>query len=97
MTLGGEYSIPTANSVCPCCGILLTIDDVKNKPCVYIGGNIIMDWRKRVISIEWQENYKTFDMDRLFSAEDVTKWKNAENVEFMLGVLKKHLNISKKY
>ena len=137
MTLGGGYSIPTANSVCPCCGKLLTIDDVKNNPCVYIDGkyyhdscwrnyrkfteidkftrrmmdllykstdytfellpngychqdccshipwflfhtidgDIIMGWRKRVISIEWQENYKTFDMDRLFSAEDVTKWK----------------------
>ena len=39
-----------------------------------IDGDIIMGWRKRVISIEWQENYKPFDMNELFSTEDVTKW-----------------------
>lgn len=131
------YAIPTAGSVCPCCGKTLTIDDVKNNPCVYvdgkfyhdscwrnyrkltevdkftrrmvgvlykdsdyqfellpngycnqdcyshipwflfhtIDGDIIMGWRKRVISIEWQENYKPFDMNELFGTEDVTKWK----------------------
>ncbi len=40
-----------------------------------IDGDIIMGWRKRVISIEWQENYKPFNMDELFVTEDVTKWK----------------------
>jgi len=39
-----------------------------------IDGDIIMGWRKRVISIEWQKNYKPFDMKELFDAEDVTKW-----------------------
>lgn len=39
-----------------------------------IDGDIIMGWRKRVISIEWQENYKHFDMNKLFGEEDVTKW-----------------------
>ena len=37
-------------------------------------GDIIMGWRKRVISIEWQENYKAFDFNTLFAKEDVTKW-----------------------
>lgn len=132
------YAIPKEGSVCPCCGKTLTIDDVKNNPCVYIDGkfyhdscwrnyrkltevdkftrrmmgifykdtdyqfellpngycnrdccshipwflfhtidgDIIMGWRKRVISIEWQENYKSFDMNKLFGTEDVTKWEN---------------------
>lgn len=132
----GGYAIPTAGSVCPCCGKTFTIDDIKNNPCVYIDGkfyhdscwrnyrklteidkftrqlvgllyedadyqfellpngychedccshipwflfhtidgDIIMGWRKRVISIEWQENYKPFDMKELFGTEDVTKW-----------------------
>ena len=39
-----------------------------------IDGDIIMGWRKRVISIEWQENYKSFDMEEFFGAEDTTKW-----------------------
>lgn len=39
-----------------------------------IDGDIIMGWRKRVIFIEWQENYKPFDMNELFGAENVTKW-----------------------
>ena len=39
-----------------------------------IDGDIIMGWRKHVISIEWQDNYKHFDMKQLFSTEDVTKW-----------------------
>ena len=132
------YDIPTVGSVCPCCGKMLTIDDVKNNPCIYIDGkfyhdscwrnyrklteiynfthrmmdliykstdynfellpngychgdccphipwflfhtvdgDIIMGWRKRVISIEWQENYKPFAMEELFGNEDVTKWEN---------------------
>lgn len=41
-----------------------------------IDGDIIMGWRKRVISIEWQENYKPFDMNKLFGTEDVTKWED---------------------
>lgn len=137
LTSGG-YDIPTEGSVCPCCGKTLTIDDLKNNPCVYISGkfyhdscwrnyrrltevdkftrqlmnvvyketdytfkllpngycnqyccshipwflfhtidgDIIMGWRKRVISIEWQENYKPFDMKELFDTEDVTKWES---------------------
>ena len=43
-----------------------------------VDGDIIMGWRKRVISIEWQENYKAFDMKELFGTEDVTKWKEGE-------------------
>lgn len=39
-----------------------------------IDGDIVMGKRKRVISIEWQENYKSFDMNELFGMEDVTKW-----------------------
>ena len=132
------YSIPTPGSTCPCCGKPLTIDDIKNNPCVHIkgkfyhdscwrnyrkltevdqftrmimnlvyknsdyqfellpngycdqdccshipwflfhtiDGDIKMGWRKRVISIEWQENYKPFDMNELFSTENVTKWEN---------------------
>lgn len=135
LTTGG-YDIPSSGSACPCCGKKLTIDDVKNNPCVYINGkfyhdncwrnyrkltevdkftrqmmsllykdtdyqfellpngycnqdycshipwflfhtidgDIKMGWRKRVISIEWQENYKPFDMDELFATEEVTKW-----------------------
>lgn len=135
LTSGG-YAIPTAGSVCPCCGKMFTIDDLKNNPCVYIDGkyyhdscwrnyrklteidkftrrlmsniykevdytfellpngyckeeccmhipwflfhtidgDIKMGWRKRVISIEWQENYKYFDMNELFATENVTKW-----------------------
>ncbi|MBQ8298609.1 MAG: hypothetical protein IJX99_01875 [Clostridia bacterium] len=42
-----------------------------------IHGDIIMGWRKRVISIEWQENYKPFDMNDLFATENVTKWEKA--------------------
>ncbi len=134
----GGYVIPTAGSVCPCCGKAFTIEDIRNNPCVYakgkfyhdscwsnyrklteidrftrrmmsiiyedsdyqfellpngycsregnshipwflfhtIDGDIIMGWRKRVISIEWQENYKPFDINELFGTEDVTKWEN---------------------
>lgn len=137
----GNYAIPTAGSVCPCCGKMFTMDDVKNNPCVYIDdkfyhdscwrnyrkltevdkfthklmdllykstdyqfellpngychedccshvpwflfhtidGDIIMGWRKRVISIEWQKNYKPFDMNALFGTEDVTKWDREGN------------------
>ena len=39
-----------------------------------IDGDIIMGWRKRVISIEWQANYKPFDFNELFKDENVTKW-----------------------
>ena len=39
-----------------------------------IDGDIKIGWRKRVISIEWQENYKPFDMNELFGTENVTKW-----------------------
>lgn len=129
------YDIPEDNSVCPCCGKTLTIDDIKNNPCVCINGkfyhdscwrnyrrlieidkftqmmdvvykktdyhfdllpngychgyccshipwflfhtvdgDIIMGWRKHVISIEWQENYKPFDLEEIFSGKNVTKW-----------------------
>lgn len=140
LTLSGGYVIPASSSVCPCCGKRLTIDDVKNNPCVYIDGkfyhdscwrnyrkltevdkftrrmmdilykkndynfellpngychkdccshipwflfhtidgDIIMGWRKRVISIEWQENYKSFDMNELFGTENTTKWEKGE-------------------
>ncbi len=138
LTSGG-YAIPNTGSVCPCCGKALTIDDVKNNPCVYIDGqfyhnscycnyrklkevynftsnmmdfiykstdyhfellpngywpkdccidipwflfhtidgDIVMGWRKHVISIEWQENYKSFDMNELFGNENVTKWEKS--------------------
>ena len=36
-------------------------------------GDIIIGWRKHVISIEWQENFKPFDM-AIFNGENVTKW-----------------------
>lgn len=36
-------------------------------------GDIIIGWRKRVISIEWQEDFKPFDM-AIFNGENVTKW-----------------------
>lgn len=36
-------------------------------------GDIVIGWRKRVISIEWQENFKPFDM-AIFNGECVTKW-----------------------
>ena len=36
-------------------------------------GDILIGWRKRVISIEWQENFKPFDM-AIFNSENVTKW-----------------------
>jgi len=39
-----------------------------------IDGDIIMGWRQRVISIEWQANYKPFDFDEMFKNEKVTKW-----------------------
>lgn len=38
-------------------------------------GDIKIGWRKRVISIEWQENFKPFDM-AIFNDEEVTKWCN---------------------
>ena len=39
-----------------------------------IDGDIKMGWRQRVITIEWQANYKPFDMAELFGTEYVTKW-----------------------
>lgn len=38
-------------------------------------GDIEIGWRKRVISIEWKDNFKPFDMN-IFADEDVTKWDN---------------------
>ena len=52
----------------PCCA---------HKPwflCHTPDGDIEIGWRKRVISIEWKENFKPFDMS-IFDSEDVTKWK----------------------
>lgn len=131
------FVIPKPNSVCPCCGKELTVDDIIHNPCIEengktyhyscyrnyrkvlevdkltrglmdivykktdytfellpngycndeccshipwilfhtIYGDIIVGFRKRVISIEWQENYKPFKFDSLFKDEDVTKWK----------------------
>lgn len=42
-------------------------------------GDIQIGQRKHVISIEWQENYKPFDM-AIFNDEDVTKWCNNTNI-----------------
>jgi len=134
------FVIPSPNSTCPCCGKMLTIDDLKNNRCVFedgkdfhyscyrnyrrllevdrftrmlmdiiykktdytfellpngyckekccshipwilfhtIDGDIIVGWRKRVISIEWQENYKSFNLEELFKNENVTKWTGAD-------------------
>ena len=44
-------------------------------------GDILIGWRKRVISIEWQENFKPFDM-AIFSSEDVTKWCGDIGIQF---------------
>lgn len=156
------FVIPDPDSTCPCCGKKLTIEDLKNNPCVFedgkvfhyscyrnyrrllevykltrmlmdivykktdytfellpngyckekccshipwilfhtIDGDIIVGWRKRVISIEWQENYKSFDLESLFTDEDVTKWTSKEGkrgihawgkekaYEYLLKVLK---------
>ena len=52
----------------PCCA---------HKPwflCHTPDGDIKIGWRKRVISIEWKENFKDFDMS-IFDSENVTKWK----------------------
>ena len=42
-------------------------------------GDIKIGWRKHVISIEWQENFKPFDM-AIFNSEDVTKWCGNSNI-----------------
>lgn len=42
-------------------------------------GDIVIGWRKRVISIEWQENFKPFDM-AVFNKENVTKWEGDNNI-----------------
>lgn len=41
-----------------------------------IDGDIIMSWgwRERMVSIEWKENYKPFDMQKIFREEHVKKW-----------------------
>lgn len=41
-----------------------------------VDGDIIVGRRASVISIEWQENYKSFDMNELFGTEAVVKWKD---------------------
>lgn len=43
-----------------------------------IDGDIKIGWRKRVISIEWQKNFKDFDFEALFGDEDVTKWQQGK-------------------
>lgn len=130
------FIIPKAGEMCPCCGKLFTIDDVKDEICIFdnektyhygcfreykrvtevdiltrritgsvynsrdyefellpngyckedccthipwvklatIDGEIIIGRRKRVISIEWQETYKPFNLEELFGIENVTKW-----------------------
>lgn len=37
-------------------------------------GDIIIEKRKNIISIEWQENFKPFDIKEVFSGEDTIKW-----------------------
>lgn len=34
----GGFAIPKANSICQCCGKMLTIEDVKHNPCIYDNG-----------------------------------------------------------
>lgn len=65
-----------------------------------IDGDIIVGRRKRVISIEWQENFKPFDMYELFYTEKVTKWRigekqgiHASNENMAYEYLKKVLNV----
>lgn len=41
--------------------------------CHTSDGDIKIGWRKRVISIEWMDNFKPFDMS-IFDSENVTKW-----------------------
>lgn len=49
-----------------------------------IDGDIIIgSWAIRFISIEWQENYKSFNFEKIFKAEDTKKWKE----EGKLGIL----------
>ena len=136
------FAIPIPDSTCPCCGKLLTIDDVKNKQCINIhgefyhslcysqyheltqitdfidntidivynpsdydyvvlstsnlakelfsptlsilfhtiDGDIILSQTKKCISIEWQENFKPFDINKLFSNENVTKWEQVGKI-----------------
>ena len=42
-------------------------------------GDIKIGWRKRVISIEWQDNFKPFDIS-IFNSENVTKWVGDINI-----------------
>ena len=46
-----------------------------------IDGDIKMGWRKRVISIEWQENYKPFDFREIFKDQNVTKYQDGNKWE----------------
>ena len=133
---GGETIIPKENSVCPCCGKKITLEELKKQRCLYkkgkfyhddcymnyielfeidkltysimdqvygsenyefevipdgyVGkdrcsnipwllfhtkdGDIVIGWKKNVISIEWQKNYKSFSMKKLFDSEMVIKW-----------------------
>jgi len=60
-----------------------------------IDGDITVGKRKRVYSIEWHENYKKFDFDKIFKDENVTKinenntrvihaWTQEKLVEYLL-------------
>jgi len=40
-------------------------------------GDIKIGWRKRVINIEFQDNFRKFDLLKLFAKEDVTKDQNS--------------------
>lgn len=160
------FAIPKSNSICPYCGRLITIDDLRTDPCIcanglfyhdscysehkenikikefsnqiinrvyntseytyqvlpneYMGrsadlsimyktvdGNIVIRKYKSYISIEWQANYKPFEINKLFSNEDVTKWEqvrkrgargiNASSNEKACEYLKKARNIIPPY
>lgn len=41
-----------------------------------IDGDIIIGHLKNSISIEWQENYKSFNFNNIFISENVTKWQD---------------------
>lgn len=41
-----------------------------------VHGDIVMGWRKHVISIEWQSNFAPFNIEEMFKNEDVTKWES---------------------
>lgn len=59
-----------------------------------IDGDIIIGtWGTTVILIEWQKNYKPFNMNELFGTEDVTKWEE----EGKRGIKVKDKNKAYKY